>query len=74
MNKTLQLINYMQDWEFHSNVELSNVAGWRFGGRLFNLRKQWFVFEKKQWEWYIEYWKLVKSPNFRIVNKDNTIC
>jgi len=66
MNKTIELIELMKSKEWVSNVELCNKCGWRFWGRICKLKKEWFVFEKKQWEWYIEYWKLTKIPYYEV--------
>ena len=69
MNANLEIINILKDWKFHSNVELSKIS-WRFWWHLHALKKMWFKFEK---EWDArknkkEYWKLLSSPTYRVVN------
>lgn len=68
MKQTLQdkIISYMTLREWVSNVELCNIAWWRFGGVLFQLKKKWYKFEKKgknPWDKkYVEYWRLISAP------------
>lgn len=60
---TVQILELMSDWIWHSNRELS-YKSWRFWWHLYQLRKQWVIFEKKQWEWYIEYFRLIELPKY----------
>ena len=53
------MLQTMSNWEWYSNKELAKDFGWRFGGRLWQLREYWVKFEKRKWEWYIEYWKVI---------------
>lgn len=63
MNLTKAMLLYMKPGQWVSNVILSKRFGWRFGGRLYELREKWVKFEKKQGKWYLEYWRLVSIPN-----------
>ena len=65
------LLNAFLTNEWISNTELSKIAGWRFGGHIHSLKKQWFTFNKKPRNntdaMYVEYWKLETSPEYKIV-------
>jgi hypothetical protein len=67
---TMKIVDAMSNWKWISNKELSKVAWWRFGGLLYMLRKKGFKFKKKPskvWgKGYVEYWKLVYIPIFKI--------
>lgn len=68
MRETLQdkIVSYMSTREWVSNVELCNVAWWRFWSSLFQLRKKGYRFEKKSknpWDKrYVEYFRLIAKP------------
>jgi len=62
ISSTIKIIRLMNNDNWYSNITLNKVAGWRFWWHLFQLRKYWCKFEKKQWKWYIEYWKLIYIP------------
>lgn len=68
-----KVAKFMTDWKWHSNIELSKIWGWRFGGHLFELKKKWYLFDKKwkeKWDKnYTEYFKLIKEPVDIIVVK-----
>lgn len=65
-----KLLRLLQDWKWHSNVELSKICGWRFGWHIFNLKQKWYIIEKKgkeKWDKsYVEYFKLLKQEPINI--------
>lgn len=68
MTNKAKLLVLLSDWKWHSNKEMCDVAGWRFGWYLHVLKKDWVVFEKK---WpnendkdYIEYFRLKYTPMY----------
>lgn len=75
MKQTLQdkIISYMTPREWVSNVELCNIAWWRFWWHLFQLRKKGYKFEKKgrnPWDKkYVEYFKLIAKSNPLVVTE-----
>ena len=58
-----RILNMLQEQEWVSSIELNEVS-WRFGGRLFDLRKEGYRFLKKPhpFKRNIELWKLVYTP------------
>ena len=72
MSLTCKMLQTMSNWEWYSNKELANNFWWRFGWRIFNLKKYWVEFEKKQWEWYIEYWRVISiSENIKYKDRNS---
>ncbi len=65
-SKAILLLELLSDWQLHSNVELSQVAGWRFGGHLHSLRQMGcsFIKEGKRTtdKAYVEYWAIASIP------------
>jgi len=58
-NKILKLLG---DHNWHSVIELHEIC-WRYGGRLFDLRRDGYVLEKRKLG-KLEDWKLISTqPN-----------
>ena len=66
MSKTIKILKLMDNWKQFTNVQICEVAGWRFGWYLHILRTKWVIFSKewpKAWDKdYIEYWKIEHIP------------
>lgn len=62
MSLTCKMLQTMSNWKWITNKELAANFWWRFGWRIFNLKKYWVKFEKKKWEWYIEHWRILEIP------------
>ncbi len=61
-SKTITILENMDNWQWLSNKDLNNIAGWRFGWRIHDLKKYWVRFTKKKWEWYVEWFKIIHIP------------
>ena len=70
---TIKILEAMDNWQILSNIDLNNIAGWRFWWYLYQLRKDWVVFEKTKWIWYIEFWKIVSIPKTLEYKNRNSI-
>jgi len=61
-SKTITILENMDNWQWLSNTDLNNIAGWRFSARIHDLKKYWVRFNKKQWEWCIEWFNIIYIP------------
>ena len=72
MSAKLKILEILNDWEFHSNMELLKIWWHRFWWLIFSLKKMWFIFEKKwnaKTKDKIEYFKLIQAPEYKVVNQ-----
>ena len=60
--KTIKILEAMDQWQELTNIQLSNLVGWRFWGHTYMLRKYWVIFKKTQLEWYKESFKIIHIP------------
>lgn len=67
-----RILNMLQENEWVSSDEMEKQVGWRFGARLFDLRRLGYRFLKKPhpWKKKIELWKLAYSPEGKIEKVD----
>lgn len=47
-NNAERLLQLLSDGKWHEHSELLQVAGYRYGGRIFDLRKRGYVIEKQR--------------------------
>jgi len=61
MNQKQRILKLLNDGNWHSTIELQKIC-WRYSARLWDLREDGYVFDKRPatgYEGQIEEWKLV---------------
>ena len=61
-SKALIMLENMDQWQELSNVQLSNLIGWRFWWHKYTLTKYGVIFKKRKGKWYVEYFKIIYIP------------
>jgi len=64
MTQKQKIIELMADQEWHSSAELHDKICWRYSARLYDLRRDGYLFEKKNDPDHqkLEFWRLVSAP------------
>ena len=73
MTQKAKIIDLLKDKEWHSTEELHAIC-WRYGARLFDLREEGYVFEKKPhpFKKNLELWRLLTKPG-EVVPEQETL-
>jgi hypothetical protein len=61
MSQKEKILNLFYDKEWTNAEELHEIC-WRYGARIFDLKKQGFKFEKRKGVNGLEEWKLIDEP------------
>lgn len=62
LSQKQRILNLLKDGRWHNVTELHAIA-WRYGGRLFDLRQEGHLFEKRIGKNGLEEWRLTDADN-----------
>lgn len=72
-SKALVILEHMDQWQELSNIQLSNLIGWRFWWHKYTLTKYGVEFEKRKGKGYVEYFKITHIPKNLVYKWRNSI-